>query len=89
MTKAAPQRVRVAKLQDSQLDAVVAIDAACTQMMHRSGVSAAEQPPRGVPGIGEAHEAARHPRRRRGRRRRRLRRLAGRVPGVAYLEDSR
>lgn len=51
MTKAAPQRVRVAKLQDAQLDAVVAIDDACKQMLHRSGVSAAEQPARGLPGI--------------------------------------
>jgi N-acetylglutamate synthase-like GNAT family acetyltransferase len=46
-----PQRVRVARLQDLQLDGVVAIDAACKQQLHRAGVPAAEEPPRGLAGI--------------------------------------
>lgn len=48
-----PQRVRVAKLQDTQLDAVVAIDAACKQQLHRAGVPASEEPARGVAGIAK------------------------------------
>jgi amino-acid N-acetyltransferase len=48
-----PQRVRVAKLQDTQLDAVVAIDAARKQQLHRAGVPAADEPPRGVAGIAK------------------------------------
>jgi N-acetylglutamate synthase-like GNAT family acetyltransferase len=50
---AAPQRVRIAKLQDAQLDGVVAIDLACKQMMHRSGVPASEEPARGLAGIAK------------------------------------
>jgi len=46
-----PQRVRVAKLQDTQLDGVVAIDLACKQQLHRAGVPASEDPARGVAGI--------------------------------------
>jgi ribosomal protein S18 acetylase RimI-like enzyme len=46
-----PQRVRVARLQDTQLDAVVAIDAACKQQLHHAGVPAAEEPVRGLAGI--------------------------------------
>jgi GNAT superfamily N-acetyltransferase len=46
-----PQRVRIAKLQDAQLDAVVAIDLACKQLMERAGVPASEVPARGLSGI--------------------------------------
>jgi amino-acid N-acetyltransferase len=48
-----PQRVRVARLQDTQLDGVVAIDAECKQQLHRAGVSASEEPARGVAGIAK------------------------------------
>jgi amino-acid N-acetyltransferase len=48
-----PQRVRVAKLQDTQLDAVVAIDAACKQQLHRAGVPSADEPLRGLGGIAK------------------------------------
>jgi amino-acid N-acetyltransferase len=48
-----PQRVRVARLQDTQLDGVVAIDLACKQQLHRAGVPAAEEPARGVAGIAK------------------------------------
>jgi GNAT superfamily N-acetyltransferase len=46
-----PQRVRVAKLQDTQIDGVVAIDLACKQLMHRAGAPASELPARGLAGI--------------------------------------
>jgi amino-acid N-acetyltransferase len=48
-----PQRVRVTKLQESQVDDVVAVDLACKQAMHRSGVPIAEAPARGLAGIGK------------------------------------
>jgi amino-acid N-acetyltransferase len=48
-----PQRVRVARLQDTQLDGVVAIDAECKQQLHRAGVSTTEEPARGVAGIAK------------------------------------
>jgi len=48
-----PQRVRVARLQDTQLDGVVAIDAACKQQLHRAGVPASQEPPRGVAGVAK------------------------------------
>jgi GNAT superfamily N-acetyltransferase len=46
-----PQRVRIAKLQDAQLDGVVAIDLACKQQLHHAGVPAAEEPARGTSGV--------------------------------------
>lgn len=49
----APQRVRITKLQDTQIDAVVAIDLAAKQSMHRAGVPAAELPARGLAGIAK------------------------------------
>jgi amino-acid N-acetyltransferase len=48
-----PQRVRVARLQDTQLDGVVAIDLACKQQLHRAGVPASQEPPRGVAGVAK------------------------------------
>lgn len=53
MTRAAPQRVRITKLQEAQLERVVSIDLACKQMMHRSGVPASELPARGIAGIAK------------------------------------
>ena len=50
MTKP-PQRVRVAKLQDTQIDGVVAIDVACKQLLQRAGIPAAELPARWLAGI--------------------------------------
>ena len=41
-----PQRVRVARLQDTQLDGVVAIDLGCKQQLHRAGVPESEEPAR-------------------------------------------
>jgi amino-acid N-acetyltransferase len=46
-----PQRVRVARLQDTQLDGVVAIDLGCKQQLHRAGVPESEEPARGVAGV--------------------------------------
>ncbi len=46
-----PQRVRVTKLQDAQIDAVAAIDLACKQLLHRAGVSAVDAPARGLQGL--------------------------------------
>jgi len=46
-----PQRVRVARLQDTQLDGVVAIDLVCKEQLHRAGVPASEEPARGLAGI--------------------------------------
>lgn len=46
-------RVRISKLQESQLDAVVAIDAACRPAMHRAGVPAAETPARAAADIAK------------------------------------
>jgi ribosomal protein S18 acetylase RimI-like enzyme len=54
---APPQRVRVARLQDLQLDGVVAVDLACKQQLHRAGVPAAEQPARGLAGIAKLTKA--------------------------------
>jgi amino-acid N-acetyltransferase len=48
-----PQRVRIARLQDTQLDGVVAIDLACKQQLQRAGVPAAEVAPRGLAGIAK------------------------------------
>jgi GNAT superfamily N-acetyltransferase len=56
MTKA-PQRVRVAKLQDIQIDAVVSIDLACKDILHRAGVPASELPARGLSGIARLTKA--------------------------------
>jgi amino-acid N-acetyltransferase len=53
MTQPAPTKVRIAKLQDSQLDAVVSIDLACKAAMHRGGVPASELPARGLAGIAK------------------------------------
>jgi N-acetylglutamate synthase-like GNAT family acetyltransferase len=53
MTKPPPQRVRVARLQDTQIDGVVSIDLACKRLMHRSGVPASELPARGLAGIAQ------------------------------------
>jgi GNAT superfamily N-acetyltransferase len=52
MTKP-PHRVRIAKLQDTQVDGVVAIDLACKQLMLRAGVPASEVPARGLAGIAK------------------------------------
>jgi GNAT superfamily N-acetyltransferase len=52
MTKP-PQRVRVAKLQDTQIDGVVAIDLVCKQLLQRAGVPASELPARGLAGIAK------------------------------------
>jgi len=49
----APQKVRIAKLQDIQIDAVVAIDLAGKAAMHKAGVPASEAPARGLAGIGK------------------------------------
>jgi amino-acid N-acetyltransferase len=49
----APQRVRITKLQDAQIDAVVAIDLAAKQSMHRAGVPASELPARGLSGVAK------------------------------------
>jgi amino-acid N-acetyltransferase len=49
----APQRVRVSKLQETQIDAVVAIDLAAKQAMHRAGVPAADVPARGLAGVAK------------------------------------
>jgi amino-acid N-acetyltransferase len=49
----APQRVRISKLTETQIDAVVAIDLAAKQSMQRSGVPAAELPARGLAGIAK------------------------------------
>ena len=55
-----PQRMRIAKLQDAQLDAVVAIDLACKQLMERAGVPASEVPARGQGSIeGQARSVER------------------------------
>ncbi len=48
-----PQRVRITKLQEIQLDGVVAIDLACKSWVHRAGVSAADDPARGLPGFAK------------------------------------
>jgi amino-acid N-acetyltransferase len=48
-----PQRVRVTKLQEGQIDAVVAIDLACKAAMHRAGVPASEAPARGLAGVAK------------------------------------
>lgn len=48
-----PQKVRVAKLQDLQLDAVVAVDAACKRDLHGAGVPTADVPARGLAGIAK------------------------------------
>jgi len=53
MSKPPPQKVRVTKLQEIQLDAVVAIDLDCKQWLHRAGVSPADAPARGVPGLAK------------------------------------
>jgi GNAT superfamily N-acetyltransferase len=53
MSKQPPQRVRVAKLQETQIDAVVSIDLACKQSLHRAGVSPSDLPPRGLAGIAK------------------------------------
>jgi amino-acid N-acetyltransferase len=50
MSKAPPQRVRIAKLQEAQLDQVVAIDAACRELLRRS-VPTLTEPARGAAGI--------------------------------------
>jgi amino-acid N-acetyltransferase len=52
MTKP-PQRVRVTRLQELQIDAVVAIDAACKQLMLRAGVPSSEVPARGLAGVAK------------------------------------
>jgi len=52
MTKP-PLRVRIAKLQDTQIDSVVSIDLACKQLMQRAGVPASELPARGLAGIAK------------------------------------
>jgi amino-acid N-acetyltransferase len=52
MTKP-PQRVRIAKLQDLQIDGVVAIDAACKHLLHLAGIPTSEAPPRGLAGIAK------------------------------------
>ncbi len=49
--KAPPHKVRIAKLQDAQLDGVVAVDLACNADMHRAGVPASEVPARGLAGL--------------------------------------
>jgi amino-acid N-acetyltransferase len=49
----APQKVRIAKLQDIQIDAVVAVDLAGKAAMHKAGVPPAEAPARGLAGIGK------------------------------------
>ena len=49
--KAPPHKVRIAKLQDAQLDGVVAVDLACKAAMHRAGVPASEVPARGLAGL--------------------------------------
>jgi GNAT superfamily N-acetyltransferase len=53
MSKQPPQRVRVTKLQEAQIDAVVAIDLACKDALHRAGVPAADLPARGLAGIAK------------------------------------
>ncbi|HEY8042426.1 MAG TPA: GNAT family N-acetyltransferase [Polyangiaceae bacterium] len=51
MSKPPPQRVRVTRLQEAQIDAVVAIDRACKEAAHRAGVPAADWPVRGLAGM--------------------------------------
>ncbi len=53
MSKQPPQRVRVTKMQDAQIDGVVAIDLACKQGLHRAGVSPADLPARGLAGVAK------------------------------------
>jgi amino-acid N-acetyltransferase len=48
-----PQKVRVAKLTETQIDAVVTLDLAAKQSMHRAGVPASEAPARGLAGIAK------------------------------------
>jgi GNAT superfamily N-acetyltransferase len=48
-----PQRVRVAKLTETQIDAVVALDLVAKESMHRAGVPASELPARGLAGIAK------------------------------------
>jgi amino-acid N-acetyltransferase len=48
-----PQRVRITKLQETQIDAVVSIDLACKSAMHRAGVPASEAPARGLAGMAK------------------------------------
>ncbi|HEY1695775.1 MAG TPA: GNAT family N-acetyltransferase [Polyangiaceae bacterium] len=48
-----PQKVRVAKLTETQIDAVVTLDLAAKQSMHRAGVPASEVPARGLAGIAK------------------------------------
>jgi len=53
MSKQPPQRVRVTKLQEAQIEAVVAIDLACKQGLHRAGIPEADLPARGLAGIAK------------------------------------
>lgn len=53
MSKAPPQRVRVTKLQELQINQVVAVDRACKESLHRAGISAADVPARGLAGIAK------------------------------------
>lgn len=53
MSKPPPSKVRITKLQELQLDAAVAIDLECKSWLHRAGVSAADDPARGLPGFGK------------------------------------
>jgi GNAT superfamily N-acetyltransferase len=46
-----PERIRVTKLQEAQVNPVVVVDAACKEAMHRAGVPAADCPARGLGGI--------------------------------------
>jgi amino-acid N-acetyltransferase len=45
--------VRVTKLQETQIDAAVAIDLAAKQAMHRAGVPVGDLPPRGLAGLAK------------------------------------
>jgi GNAT superfamily N-acetyltransferase len=48
-----PERVRVTRMQDVQIDAVVGVDLACKEALHRAGVPAADLPARGLAGIAK------------------------------------
>jgi ribosomal protein S18 acetylase RimI-like enzyme len=51
MSKPPPQRVRVTKLQEAQVEALVAIDRACKEGLQRAGVAAADCPARSLSGF--------------------------------------
>jgi amino-acid N-acetyltransferase len=51
MSKAPPQRVRVTKLSETQIDAIVAIDRAAKEPAYRAGVAAADWPARTLAGF--------------------------------------